>query len=131
MSISLGMVNSQGAPSVTGSRRRLWYKKGRVASLQVRIHLQIQTQLPAFENLPSITNRNLILGRNKTKTHLHSGISAERATPRPLVSELFTPPPQSPLPKGPSDHPCLSTYRRDRSFKTSRAWLYRCTQDSS
>lgn len=75
---------------------RLWYNKGRVVSLQV---LQIQTQLPDFKNLPSLTHRNLILGRNKTKTNIHSGTSAERATPRPLVSELFPslpiPPPSS------------------------------------
>lgn len=100
---------------------RLWYNKGRVVSLQV---LQIQTQLPDFKNLPSLTHRNLILGRNKTKTNIHSGTSAERATPRPLVSELF---PSLPIPPPPRGTKGLPDIQEGYIFWNQ----YHCTQESS
>lgn len=94
------MVISQGAPSVTGSRRWLWYNKGRVVLLQVRIYLQRQTDPAACLQktcLPSPTE--IFLRRNKTKTNIHSGTLVERATPRPWVFELFHPfPPPQPHP---------------------------------
>lgn len=54
-----------------------------------------------------------------------SGISAERATPRRLLSELFSPPPHY-LPKGPSDHPCLPHTGGTPLLKLLVLGPYRC-----
>lgn len=77
MSISLGMVNSRGAPSVTGSRRWLWYNKGRVVFLQLRIILKDRHPAACLQkNLPStITHRNLTDNATKRKRIFTAGYS--------------------------------------------------------